>query len=217
MPEFHPSSEASPLDVAARSSGICDRILVGLVLITLVRTSEALAGDQASIANAELKTGAGNLRQSAQRMTAMAPSPGFFVAPAATDAPAFSATEFRPRKHTLFDRDPAVGAFADAPMLRGTTVWQRMEEYKSRDGVRLLTLWESSGSTVSLQAGKRGDPSLQWTSRTLNRGGSTHGLLDRWFSVSLAHAGEGFHRSSRPTKLPAEAKPAGVPMIAGLK
>ena len=54
-------------------------------------------------------------------------------------------------------------------MLRGTSVWQRLSDYKSHDRVRLLTLWESPGSTVSLQAGKRGDPSLQWTSRLMNR------------------------------------------------
>src|SRR6202021_1807391 len=125
-----------------------------------------------------------------------------FGAPATSDNPVFSATEFRPRKHTVFDSDPAVNSFADAPMLRGTTVWQRLAEYRSHDRVRLLTLWESSGSSVSLQAGKRGDPSLQWTSRLMNRGGSTEGLLDRLFSVSLARAGNGLRNATRSTNAP---------------
>src|SRR5258706_506128 len=128
-----------------------------------------------------------------------APAPAFFRARPAADGQFFPATAFRPRKPTLFDRDPAVNAFGDAPMLRGSTVWQRMSEYRSHDRVRLLTLWESSGSTVSLQAGKRGDPSLQWTSRSMNRGGSTRGLLDRLFAVSLAGAGNRLRRSDRPT------------------
>lgn len=155
MPQFRPSSDAPPLDVAARSNGIRDSTLVGLVLITIVRTSEALAGDQASIANARLNPGAGDLRQSSPRAMIVTSSLGFFAPPVATDTLAFSATDFRPRRHTLFDKDPAADAFGDAPMLRGTTVWQRMAQYKSHEGVRLLTLWESTESTVFLQAGRR--------------------------------------------------------------
>jgi hypothetical protein len=133
--------------------------------------------------------------------SSVTPAAGLFTSLTAGGNPGFSATDFRPRKHTVFDSDPVVNSFDDTPMLRGTTIWQRMSEYKSHDRVRLLTLWETSGSTVSLQAGKRGNPSLQWTSRAMNRGGSTQGLLDRFFSVSLAHAGNGqalLHPSTKP-------------------
>jgi hypothetical protein len=92
-----------------------------------------------------------------------------------------------------------------------------MSEYRSHDRVRLLTLWESSESTVSLQAGKRGDPSLQWTSRSMNRGGSTRGLLDRLFAVSLAGAGNRLRRSDRPTGAAAAPSQASVPVVAGAK
>jgi hypothetical protein len=200
MPEICPSNR-SPRDPAKRGISLRDSVLVGLVLLTLGPAGEALAGDQAEIADA-LDAGTNNLRQLSPTATppmADPPTTGFFSSPAAAFNPGFSATDFRPRKHAVFDSDPAAGAFGDAPMLRSTTIWQRMSEYKSRDRVRLLTLWESSGSTVSLQAGKRGDPSLQWSSRVMNRGGSTQGLLDRFFSVSLAHAGNGL-RATAPTR-----------------
>jgi hypothetical protein len=226
MSEFRPSNDVPPPGRAARCNGIRDRMLVGLVLFTLVRASEALAGDQASITNATSTPDIGKFRLSSPSSTAISATPealtpgtlalGAFNAPAVTDNPAFSATEFRPRKHTVFDSDPTVNSFGETPMLRGTTVWQRLAEYRSHDRVRVLTLWESSGSSVSLQAGKRGDPSLQWTSRLMNRGGSTQGLLDRLFSVSLARAGNGLRNATRPTNAGPTPTPS-VPGVAGLK
>jgi hypothetical protein len=203
MSEFRPSSEAPQPDVAAPCNVIRDRMLIGLMLFTLIRASEALGGEQASITQSQLDADAADFRRASPTAPAPTPAPlmaapGNFSAPAVNDYPVFSATDFRPRKHTVFDSDPTINAFAEAPMLRNTTVWQRLKEYRSNDGVRLLTLWESRGSTVSLQAGRRGDPSLQWTSR-LNHGGSTQGLLDRLFSVSLARAGNGFRNvAARP-------------------
>jgi hypothetical protein len=214
MPEFRPSNDAPLLDLAARCNSVRDKMLVGLVLFTLVPTGEALAGDQTSIAKATWNAGRDNLPRSSPPAQVLIAAPYVFAAPAA-DSPVFSTTDFRPRKHTIFD--PMVNSFVDAPMLRGTTVWQRMAEYKSHDRVRLLTLWESSGSTVSLQAGKRGDPSLQWTSRAMNRGGSTRGLLDRLFSVSLAGAGNRLRRTDRSASAPAMAKPVTMPVVDGLK
>jgi hypothetical protein len=207
MPEIRPSNAAPLLDDAAHCSGIRERILLGLVLFTLVRTGEVLAGDQASIPNATPDHGFRNLRQLPPSAFASTVAPGDFVALPADRIQAFSTTEFRPRRHTVFDSDIAVSVFTDAPTLRSTTVWQRMSEYKSQNRVRLLTLWESSGSTVSLQAGRRGDPSLQWTSRLMNRGGSTQGLLDRLFSVSFAGANTGFRNAARSTNAPSTPKP----------
>ena len=100
-------------------------------------------------------------------------------------------------------------------MLRGTTVWQRLDEYRVHDGVRLLTLWESRGSTVSLQAGKRGDPSLQWSSRLNSHDGATRGLLDRLFSLSIAGANR--LRNSTHSATPIAAKPPVTTVAATLK
>jgi hypothetical protein len=141
----------------------------------------------------------------------------FFTVPAVGEAQTFSSTDFRPRRPTLFDSDPVASAYGNTPMLRGTTVWQRLSDYKSHDGVRLLTLWETPASSISLQAGKRGDPSLQWTSRLMNHGGSTQGLLDRWFSVSLTGAGNRLRSLTRTTGTPAPAKQTDNPVVAGLK
>jgi hypothetical protein len=219
MPEFRPSNAAPRHVDAAHCSSIRERILLGLVLFTLVRTGEALAGDQTSIPNAALNPGSRNLRQPPPSTFASMAAPGDFAAPSTVGTQAFSTTEFRPRHRAAFDSDTVVSAFGDAPMLRSTTVWQRMSEYKSQNRVRLLTLWESSGSTVSLQAGRRGDPSLQWTSRVMNRGGSTQGLLDRLFSVSFVGANSGFRNATRSTHAPAAPKPvsAGTPAVAELK
>ena len=105
----------------------------------------------------------------------------------------FPPNEFRPRGHSLLDKDLAIGAPDEAPMMPGTTMWQRLADFRTHGRVRVVTLWETGGSSVSLQAGKRGDPSLQWTSRSLNRGGATRGLLDGWLTASFSGAGKGLH------------------------
>lgn len=198
MPETDPISDSPPPDRAAHANGIRDGMLLGLVLFTLVHAGDALAGEQALVANPAQGSDANRPRRSAPVAAATLDTAQLFSIPAATDNQAFSPTEFRPRKHSVLEND-FVNPAGDTPMLRGTTVWQRMAEYKSHDRLRLLTLWESSGSTVSLQTGKHGDPSLQWTSNWMNRGGATHGLLDRLFSASLAHAGSSLRNAARPS------------------
>jgi hypothetical protein len=216
MPEFRPSNDVPLVDAAACCNGLRERMLVGLMLFTLVRSTEALAGDQASLADGTLDTGAGGIRQSSKPPLSLALPLDSFTAPAITEETRFSATDFRPRKPTVFDKDPAASAFGETSLLRNTTVWQRLSEYRSRDRVRVLTLWESGSSSVSLQAGRRGDPSLQWTSRLMNRGGSSQGVLDRWFSASLARAGMGLRSMSRPMSAapPPPPKPAAAPVEA---
>jgi hypothetical protein len=216
MSEFRPSNDAPPLAVA-RCNGVYDKTLLGMLFLTLIRSGEALAGDQTPIAN----PAAGPVMIDAHHFSP-APvmairDPEFFTVPKGPDAPTFSATDFRPRRHTALDGDPSVSTFSDAPMLRNTTVWQRLSEYRSRDRVRLLTLWESSSSSVSLQAGKRGDPSLQWSSRLMNHDGSTKGLLDRLLSVSFGGSSSSPRSTARPTSAPATSKPAGSQVTAALK
>jgi hypothetical protein len=93
-------------------------------------------------------------------------------------------------------------------MLRGTTVWQRLSDYRSRDRVRVVTLWETGGSSVSLQAGKKGDPSLQWTSRLMNRGGATRGLLDQVFATSVGGVARSLHLAPHAAGADAFGKPS---------
>jgi len=123
--------------------------------------------------------------------------------------------DFRPRGKSLSDIDAPAAShdYDDLPTLHATNGWQRLKDFKVRGGVRLLTLWESKFSTLSLQAGHGGSPSLQWTSRgfgggTASGAGSSHGLLDRLFSTTigenLQHAGRSLTPSHllRPTEGP---------------
>ncbi|MEP6883553.1 MAG: hypothetical protein ABJC66_02270 [Gammaproteobacteria bacterium] len=218
MSEFRPSTYVPLRNEAVHCHGSRDCILLGLVLIALVRTSAALAGDQFVAINAKIDPAPVNFGRFSPAAMVVTPTPGIFTMPTSGGVPVFSSTEFRPRGHMVLDKDdPAASALGEAPLIHYTTVWQRLSEYKSHDRVRLLTLWESSDSSVSLQAGKRGDASLQWTSRLMNRGGSTRGLLDRFLSVSLAGASGGVRNSSRSANAVAAPKAVPPAVVAGLK
>jgi hypothetical protein len=128
--------------------------------------------------------------------------------------PEFSATEFRPRKSSMQAADPAsrTGPALDAPMLQGTSVWQQMAQYRSQDRVRVLTLWQARGSTLSLQAGRHGAPTLQWSTPWVSREGAPQGLLDRLFASPSRSANVFRSPFARPASVTA-AKPADFPGI----
>jgi hypothetical protein len=122
--------------------------------------------------------------------------------------------EFRPRGKSLSDLAEAAASRDDdgardyegLPTLHATNGWQRLKDYKVRGGVRLLTLWQSKFSTLSLQAGHGGSPSLQWTSRGFGgpnsgAGTATHGLFDRLFSTTLGENLQHAGRSLTPPHL----------------
>jgi hypothetical protein len=112
--------------------------------------------------------------------------------------------EFRPHGPSLCPK--AQSGSNDTPLALDSdaSFWQRMREFRGRDGLRLLTLWNSSWSSLSLQAGRRGGPSLQWTSRRMNHDGAKSGVFDTWFPVTLdgagAHAQLSGVRSSHPSE-----------------
>lgn len=230
--QFANPTAASTACSAARGSSIRDRILLAMVLYTMVRAGQAVAGDQS--ANADWKLPADVLAEGRQPPSAAstatlpaaasAPSlgslpPAFFsIDRSFADGEGFSATEFRPRKHTATAAESAASAGfgQDAPMLQGTTVWQRMAEYKSQDRVRVLTLFETRSSTFSLQAGKHFGPSLQWSSRGMNRGGAARGLLDHLVSAALRQTPNSTRLGYRATPAaPAMVKPANTSVAAG--
>jgi hypothetical protein len=115
--------------------------------------------------------------------------------------------EFRPRGKSLSEVDePAASRdYEGLPTLHATNGWQRLKDFKVRGGVRLLTLWESKFSTLALQTGHGGNPSLQWTSRGFGGGSSggapSHGLLDRLFSTTLGENLQHAGRSLTPSRL----------------
>ena len=207
--------DAQACCIATRYFGVCDRMLVGLMILTIVRASEALAGEQ-------VPPTVGSAKPDSSAARGLAPTSAFkLLLPSSNQAvpsnyqvvdlpvsTSFSAADFRPRGRSLLEKDSRSGDAEDAPMLTGTTVWQRLLDYRSRDRVRVVTLWETGGSSVSLQAGRKGAPSLQWTSRLMNRGGATRGLLDQVLSTSLSGVARGLHLTPRAAGADAFGKPS---------
>jgi hypothetical protein len=163
---------------AARRPGARDRFLIGLVAITLVRAGEVLAGEQASEAATVGGFEPSDARQSTTLPSSWFAAPGAYSMATAPEGSAFSKEEFRPRGRSISESG-AQADLGDDKLISDTTVWQRLSEFKAHDRVRVITLWRSGLSAVSLQAGKKGSPSLQWTSRLMNSGEAAHGLLDR--------------------------------------
>ena len=177
----------------SRYFGVCGSMLVGLMVLTIVRAPAALAGEQVPPAVESAQPHFNTPLQLNSTSAFTLPLPSSYQSAGLPAFKTFSAAEFRPRGRSILDKNSNLGDEEDAPMLRGTTVWQRLSDYRSRDRVRVVTLWETGGSSVSLQAGRKGDPSLQWTSRSMNRGGATRGLLDQMFSTSLGGVVRSLH------------------------
>ena len=186
-------------------SGIhCSTMLAGLVLYTLGVSSEAGGAEPGSP-----RGGSPSASANASLLPLLAPDET--LSPRETRD--YPATEFRPRGRSLLDA-ASENDSAEVPGLRSTTAWQRMTDFHSRDRVRVLTLWKSGGGTISLQAGKGGSPSLQWTSSSLSRGEATRGVLDRLLSASVASVGNSLRRPVRAVSaFPGIIKPAGLPGI----
>jgi hypothetical protein len=185
---------------------ICNSWYLGVVLLICLRTGEVLAGEQVSIAGDQAHPDF-NASKASDPLS-LPPNPvaldlRMLDLP---EARPFPDADFRPHGHSVLEKEPATSSFEDAPMLHGTTVWQRLSDYRTHDHVRLLTLWETGGSTISLLAGKKGEPSLQWTSRSMSHGHATRGLLDQLFSTSLESAARGLHFSPRTPSSESTAK-----------
>src|SRR5271167_3139256 len=113
MPAIRPSNDKPLLDHAARCHGVRDGMLMGLVLITLIRTSEAMAGDQTSSLKGAQDPKVDNLHQWMPPAVALDLNPDFLRMPALAESPRFSATEFRPHKRSLSGSDPVINSFVD--------------------------------------------------------------------------------------------------------
>jgi hypothetical protein len=220
MPEYRPQSIAGKLACAARSCN-CTRALFGVAVLTLLGACDALAGDPATEFGArprvdDLRTPAAGGTRSYVGPPFAPPlyMPGTYALPDAADTKSYSPKDFRPRGRSVLDADPR--APGEENLAFDATIWQRLNEYRNRDKIRVLTLWESGASTVSLQADHKGGPSLQWTSRLMNRGGATHGLLDRLFPVSIFGNGTSHSLATRPTSssLLKTQNPLGMPRTA---
>lgn len=221
------SNNCSPPDAdahgsATRERGGCDNMFVGLVLWTLVHTTEALAGDQAPLSGNTAKPDFNDLRQPTPLSAFMFEIPAPYQATGLPETKTYSTQEFRPRGHSSLNPESPVGAVdqvaavGEESLMDRTTVWQRLAEYRSLNRVQVVTLWETGGSSLSLQAGRKGDPTLQWTSRLMNRGRAPRGVLDKLFSTSLGGAvGRGLHLGPHAINADPIGKPA-KPLDAGV-
>lgn len=196
MPDFAPHRDARKRILAALSARIGDRFLSGVAVLTLLGAGEACLGDSLSAGATQPE------RETAPRIPLTAPAfgpitqraytlsdplltvPGPYALGEMPETKVYSSKDFRPRGRSMFDADPRAGPPAET-LTVDKDLGHRLREYKSRDHIRVLTLWETGSSAISIQTDRKGDPSLQWTSRLMNRGGATQGLLDRLFPVSV--------------------------------
>ena len=225
MSEHCPHIDAQKGAAPRVRGGLCDRFLIALVVLPLVHAGAAWAADPTALPIPT--TSDENLRPSislsaspfagpmftkppyggalslpdrgALLLDPLLAAPGTYRVPPVIESKTFSGKDFRPRGPSVFDADPRVGS-ADESLAFDKTIWQRLGDYRNHDRIRVLTLWESGASAVSIQTNHRGDPSLQWTSRLMNRGGATHGLLDHLFPVKPFSGDSAIHvtRSANP-------------------
>jgi|GEM_PF-1500776 hypothetical protein len=121
--------------------------------------------------------------------------------------------EFRGRPRALGDADAAVKA--DDSLMEDRDTWQRLaSEYRVQRRVRVVTLWDAGWSSVSLQAGKHGDPSLQWTGHLFGRSEAHRGVLDRWMPSTPGAGDSGGARGVVHALTPFSPRPSASSSIA---
>jgi hypothetical protein len=166
----------------SRGNGLCECLLMTLVLYSLV-PAEASAGEQPQAADARRRVEA---QKATRSQFAMPSFPAeFAIAVPRAETPAFSPTEFRPRRAALPEaaNTRIETSIIDAPMLRDASIARELSEAKTQDRVRLLTLWQSRASSLSLQTGKHGAPTLQWSTPWMHRDAASRGLFDRLLAI----------------------------------
>jgi hypothetical protein len=193
----------------SRSKGICECLPLALAFYSLA-TGSASAGDQPPSANARRNTE--TQKAALAQFDAASFAAPFSLSARAAELPQFSATEFRPRKPGMLAATARNEAsFMDARMLGDTSIARELSDAKTQDRVRLLTLWQSRASSLSLQAGKRGAPSLQWSTPWMHRDAAARGLFDRLLLAAPRGFGSTLRGGgSRPAPAIAAAKSADI-------
>lgn len=193
-----------------QGNGLREGLLAMLVLYGLL-PCDAFAADQSQDVPAPRDLGGRKLQSRLPEHFFPAP---FAYEPARAEPQVFSATEFRPRKRGLLDAEPArnEASLIDAPIRRDTSLAREIAEFKTQDRLRLLTLWQNRASSLSLQAGKHGAPSLQWTTPWMHRDVNSRGLFDRLLPVSPRGFGPSSPRGAARPPAIAPVKPESLPV-----
>ena len=64
--------------------------------------------------------------------------------------------------------------------------WGQLRDARGFDGLRLFNLWHGRNNALSLQAGRRGEATLQWTSHPFGAARDERGVFDRLFDLTPA-------------------------------
>jgi hypothetical protein len=181
--------------------GAREALLLAVLLYAMARSAEVLAADQPA-----------NVLRDMQPIAGGKPVPRAFMANLPTGDFEAATGDFRPRKITGMAALPATqfDASMQPSSLAVTPPWQRLADYRVLGRVQLLTLWQSPHNTVSLQAGKHGGPSLQWSSHVVNRGSAPRGVFDRFVASSLGAAGLHARVAARGAEAAPAIKPLGA-------
>jgi hypothetical protein len=179
-----------------RGLGLRESLLMALAIYGLTRGCDSFADDMAP------KFAVPRQQFAVPLLAHSFLEPSFAAAPILAEPDAFSLNEFRPRKRGFleFNGPRSESRLTDMPRLQDNSVARQMAEFKSQDRLRLLTLWQSHASSLSIQAGKKGAPSLQWSTPLMRRESSPRGLFDHLLSVSPQGA---FGGARNPAQRPA--------------
>lgn len=166
--------------LGARRSGAREALILAMLAYGFAQSCAVFAADQAA-----------EVVKNMQPIVGGKPLPMAFVPPSrASDVE--PAMDFRQRKTDGVESISAAEKERSLQRpLQSSSPWQRLADFRSQGRIQVLTLWESPRNMVSLQAGKHGGPTLQWSSRVMNRGGATRGLLDKFVASSFGTAGLG--------------------------
>jgi len=201
--------------VTALRAALANRLLLSAAVLTLLRAGGACAGDLAFAATTEAPHGRASrqtfsttaLPEFTKHYTLSDPlltAPREYRLSEIPETKSYSTTDFRPRGRSIFDSDSRLGVPVDnLGSNKSKDLMEQLRQYKSRDHIRVLTLWDTGASAVSIQTDRKGDPSVQWTSHLFNRGGATNGLLDQLFPVSVFGGSTHITRSasSQPSRV----------------
>jgi hypothetical protein len=186
-------------DAAPEPPGLCQALIAALCLAVLcIAPARSAEWDPAAATN--------GLRMPDSLLTLRDMYPDLATRSARRE---FS-REFQPRTSAFPAVSPEVPFHSSVVLdMRGdlpqSSVWQRMGDFRSDRGIRLLTVWQTAGSTIALHQ-KNGGASLQWTSHVMNRGGASRGLFDQLLSTV---------RGARaPVRTSAISAPAAPPSLA---
>jgi hypothetical protein len=165
---------------AGRMSSTREALMLAMLVYGLAQSLEAFGADQSV-----------NVVKDIQPMVGGKPLPKAFAPALPANELETPTTAFRRRRLDALDSTSSaqLEPFFQSKPLQETSPWQRLGDYRAQGRVQLLTLWQSPRNMVSLQTGRHGGPSLQWSSRGMNRGGATRGVLDRLVASSLGSTG----------------------------